>query len=589
MYRILFVLLVTICISGCYLKKKLSKSNPPNIVIIMTDDQGWGDLSINGNLDIQTPNIDKLALEGVRFKNFYVSPVCSPTRAEFLTGRYHIRTGVYSTTEGGERINLDEKTIADVFKEAGYTTAAYGKWHNGMQYPYHPNGRGFDDFYGFCSGHWGNYFNPVLEHNGKIIRGNGFIIDDLTKYGINFIEKNKNKPFLLYLPYNTPHSPMQVPDKWYKKYKHKDITQKGTNLAKENIPFTKAALAMCENIDWNVGRIQSKIKELGIDDNTIIVYLSDNGPNNWRWNDGMKGIKSSTDEGGVRSPLFIKWKGKIDKGLQIETIAGAIDLLPTLADLASIDLKVDKPLDGISLKNTIFNKKNNKARSRSIFNYWKGRLSVRNQKFRLSNNGQLFDIENDREQKNNVSNKFLEVKEKLSQAAIHFREIAEAELPINDSRTFPLGHPDFKYTHIPARDGVAYGNIKRSNKFPNCSFFTNWISVEDEIIWNIEVVESGNFKVTLYYTCPEGDEGASFKLTQGNNVLKAQILEPHDPPLEGMEKDRVKRENSYVKDFKPLNIGEIYLEKGISKLTLKALEIPGNSVMDIRLLMFERK
>nr|MBD3620931.1 sulfatase-like hydrolase/transferase [Sunxiuqinia sp.] len=177
----------------------------PNIIFILTDDQGWGDLSISGNTNLETPNIDRLAATGVTFDRFYVSPVCSPTRAELLTGRYHPRGGVYSTSAGGERLDSDETTLADFFKRAGYVTAAYGKWHNGMQPPYHPNARGFDDFYGFCSGHWGNYFSPMLEHNGEIVQGNGFVIDDFTMRGIDFIEKNKDRPFLLYLPYNTPH------------------------------------------------------------------------------------------------------------------------------------------------------------------------------------------------------------------------------------------------------------------------------------------------------------------------------------------------------------------------------------------------
>ncbi|WDE97428.1 sulfatase-like hydrolase/transferase [Lentisphaera profundi] len=152
--------------------------------------------------------MDSLARDGAKFNNFYVQPVCSPTRAELLTGRYAFRSGVCSTSEGGERFNLDEKTLADVFRAAGYATGAFGKWHSGMQYPYHPNGRGFDEFYGFCSSHWGNYYSPMLEHNGKIVKGKGFCVDDFTDKAINFMDKNSKKPFLVYLPYNTPHSPM---------------------------------------------------------------------------------------------------------------------------------------------------------------------------------------------------------------------------------------------------------------------------------------------------------------------------------------------------------------------------------------------
>ena len=209
--KILILFLLSIFISCNY---NIDSQVHPNIILILTDDQGWGDLSLNGNEDLHTPNIDKIALNGVRFDRFFVSPVCSPTRAEILTGRHHTRTGVYDVSLGGERINVDEETLGDLFKAAGYKTAAYGKWHNGMQAPYHPNTRGFDQFYGFCSGHWGNYFNPVLEKNGELVKGKGFITDDLTNHGIEFIKKNKNNPFFLYMPFNTPHSPMQVPDKY---------------------------------------------------------------------------------------------------------------------------------------------------------------------------------------------------------------------------------------------------------------------------------------------------------------------------------------------------------------------------------------
>jgi arylsulfatase A-like enzyme len=213
-----------LCCCFPYLSQGLqSSATRANVVIIVSDDLGWGDLSIHANTNLHTPNIDNLAREGARFAHFYVSPVCSPMRAELLTGRYHPRGGVYSTSAGGERLDLDEVTMAQVFKKAGYATAPYGKWHNGMQFPYHPNARGFDDFYGFCSGHWGDYFSPQLEHNGKLVEGKGFIIDDLTDHAIRYIENNKERPFFLYLPYNTPHSAMQVPDRWWDKFKDKKL------------------------------------------------------------------------------------------------------------------------------------------------------------------------------------------------------------------------------------------------------------------------------------------------------------------------------------------------------------------------------
>lgn len=582
MKRTLFFLCMAI--TGAALHGQ-SSSTKPNIVIILTDDQGWGDLSIHGNTNLQTPNIDRLAKGGARFNNFFVSPVCSPTRAEFLTGRYHPRTGVYSTSAGGERMDLDEQTIAQVFKAAGYSTAMYGKWHNGMQYPYHPNARGFEDFYGFCSGHWGDYFSPQLEHNGKLVEGKGFIIDDLTDKAIQFIEDNKESPFLLYLPYNTPHSPMQVPDRWWNKFKDKELELRHGD--EEDLLFTRAALAMCENIDWNVGRLMERLKALRLEENTIVLYFHDNGPNSWRWNGGMKGRKGSTDDGGVRSPLFIRWPGKIEPGKNIASISAAIDLLPTLTDLAGIDPLVKKPLDGMSLKPLLLESQPAWP-DRMIFNHWDGKVSVRTQQYRLDHSRKLFDMQRDQGQRQNIANQMLPVAETLSAEVQRWREEVLSELPTSDTRSFPLGHPDTRYTQLPARDGQPHGNIKRSNRFPNASFFTNWIHVEDKISWNIEVVESGDFEVVLYYTCPQKDAGSTVELSFGESRLKGHIAEGFDPPLRGMENDRVERTESYVKDFKALNLGVVHLEKGEGQLTLQALKIPGSTVMDFRLLMFER-
>jgi len=584
MSRLIPVFLLLAFLVSCQSK---NTSNHPNIIIILSDDQGWGDLSVNGNTNLSTPNIDKLAENGVMFDRFYVCAVCSPTRAELLTGRYHVRGGVYSTSAGGERLDLDETTIADIFKKAGYKTAAYGKWHNGMQPPYHPNARGFDDFYGFCSGHWGNYFNPMLEHNGEIVKGNGFIIDDLTNHGIEFIEKNQENPFFLYLPLNTPHSPMQVPEEYWQRFEDKEIDMRNRDPERENIQHTKAALAMCENIDWNVGRIIQKLDELNLSENTIVLYFSDNGPNGWRWNGGMKGRKGSTDEGGVRSPLIMKWPGKFAEGKKITQIASAIDLLPTLTDLADVGLESSKPLDGISLKPLLIGT-NSEWQERLIFNHWGKQTSVRSQNYRLDYNGNLFDMVNDPGQNTDISIDKNEITKQLSDAKTKWETEVLSELPEKDFRTFTIAHPDFVWTQIPARDGKGHGNIQRSSVHPNCSFYTNWTSLADSITWEAESLSEGNFEVTIYYTCPAKDVGSTFEISFGNEKLVSKITEAHDPPLTGKENDHDPRTESYVKDFKPLKMGTIHLQKGIHILTLKALEIPGSQVMDFRLLMLKK-
>ena len=569
---------------------QIQKNNPPNVILIISDDQGWGDLSLNGNLDLTTPHIDRLGETGVQFDRFYVSPVCSPTRAEILTGRHHVRGGVFSTSRGGERLDIDEETMAEVFKTAGYQTAAYGKWHNGMQAPFHPNSRGFDDFYGFCSGHWGNYFNPLLEHNGNMVRGNGFIIDDLTQHGIDFIEKNKNRPFFLYLPYNTPHSPMQVPDRFWKKYKDKKLSQIGSEGPPKNqnqIDHTRAALAMCENIDWNVGRIIEHLKNSDLLEKTIVIYLSDNGPNGNRWNGNMKGRKGSTDEGGVRSPMIINWPGKIPKGKIVNQIASGIDLLPTLKDLTGIKSQPKKPMDGISLQPLIM-EKNPSWQDRNIYNYWRGKLSLRNQNYRLDYQDQLFDMINDPSQTTDISIDKPKVLKEMLEAKEQWKKTVLVELPNKDKRPFYIGHTSLQTTQIPARDGLPHGELKRSNRFPNCTYFTNWINQKDSITWEAEVHKSGNFEVIVYYSCEEDAVGSVFEVSFGKAKIQGKIAEAHNTEEYGAEEDRVIRKESYVKDFKPLKIGVISLQKGKGTLKIKGIKKNGRELMDFRLMLFRR-
>jgi len=559
---------------------------PPNIIVILADDQGWGDLSINGNTQIATPNVDRLAREGAQFDRFFVSPVCAPTRAEFLTGRQHARCGVWGVSEGGERINTDEKTIADIFKAAGYKTAAFGKWHNGAQFPYHPNARGFDEFYGFCSGHWGNYFSPVLDHNGQLVKGNGYITDDLTDHAMNFIKEHRHEPFFVYLPFNTPHSPMQVPAQWWDKFKNSPLTMAHRYQDKEDVNFTRAALAMCESIDWNVSRVLKKLDELQLADNTIVVYFSDNGPNGYRWNGGMRGKKGSTDEGGVRSPLFIRWPGHIKPGLKVRQISCAMDLLPTLAGLAEVPLPGIKPLDGLSFKPQLLGGAEAPA-DRMIFAHWNKKVSVRTQQYRLDDQGNLYDMVADPGQTRDISALQADIAARLRKAVANWKAEALPAL-FDDKRPFVIGHPGSQSTMVDAADGDAHGNIKRSSRHSNDSFFTNWQHLEDSITWDCEVAQAGEYLVDIYYTCPAADIGATVELSFNGNKLNGKVQEPNDPPLIGKEQDRVERDESYVKDFEAMTLGKIQLAKGRGTLKLQALEIPGAMVIDFRRIILTR-
>lgn len=603
-HLLFFSLLVAFYSCTTQTKKVFEK---PNVIIILTDDQGWGDLSFNGNTNLSTPNIDAIAYEGAVMENFFVQPVCSPTRAELLTGQYFPRLGVYATSAGGERMNVGVPTIAEIFKKSGYQTAAYGKWHNGMQPPYHPNSRGFDDFYGFCSGHWGNYFSPMLEHNGKITKGEGFLVDDLVNHGIDFISKNKKEPFFLYLPLNTPHSPMQSPDEYWAKFENKQLIKKYQGSEEEDEQFTKAALAMVENIDWNVGRLNTYLEKSGLQENTIVIFMSDNGPNGWRWNGNMRGKKGSTDEGGVKSPFFIKWPKKIIASSTSNQIMSSIDLLPTLSSLANISLADSIKLDGIDLSKNLLHKEY-PLKDRIVYNHWNGNTSIRTQRYRLDQENRLYDMEVDNAQKNDISSELAFIKDSLVNLKTNWeKEVRVAVLATEESssnllpgeisksikpkekRLFPIGAKDFPFTQLPARDGIAHGTIKRSNRWPNDSFYTNWTSINDSITWDVNVLESGTFEVFIYYTCKTEDVGTELELIFNASKITRKIIEAHDPPLIGEEKDRSPRMESYVKDFKPIKLGEFHLNKGEGILTLRANSILGNSSIDFRLLNFRRK
>ena len=561
-----------------------SRAPHPNIVAILADDQGWGDLSIHGNKNLSTPNIDSLARDGALFDRFYVCAVCAPTRAEFLTGRYHPRGGVRGVTSGSERLNLDETTIAQTFKSAGYATGIFGKCHSGSQYPYHPTARGFDEFYGFTSGHWGQYFDTEMDRNGELVRGKGYISDDLTNHAIDFIKQNASRPFFCYLPFNTPHAPMQVPDQYWEKFAHLDPKMLAKNPKLEEIPMTRAALAMCENIDWNVGRVLAKIEELKLTNGTIVLYFSDNGPNSWRWNGGMKGRKGSVDEGGLRAPFLIRWPGHIKPGLRVAQIAGAIDLLPTLTQLAGVPVISKKPLDGRSLKPLL---EGSAAAwpDRMIFSLQAKRTSVRTQQYRLDNEGLLFDMIADPEQDRDISAEKPDITAKLKSAMSAWR--AEM-LPLvgTDDRPFPVGNA--KYTFLPARDGVAAGKIERSARPPNSSYFTNWKSKEDSISWDAEVTSPGKFEAIVYYTCRARDVGSTIELSFLGARVSRKITVVNDPPEVGAAFDRVPRGESYVKDFKPLSMGVIELKKGRGPMVLRATEIAGDQVAEMRRIVMKK-
>ncbi|WP_349318671.1 arylsulfatase [Chitinophaga sp. MM2321] len=339
----------------------------PNIILILTDDQGIGDIGYLHNPFIKTPHIDSLAMHSTQLSNFYVCPVCAPTRATLMTGRYSIKTGMHDTYNGGAIMDSREVTIAEYLKEKKYTTAIFGKWHLGDNYPFRPVDQGFDESLVFDGGGLAQpgdvanfsrkdsaYFGPVLYSNNIPVKTNQYCSDGFTDGAISFIQQHKKQPFFVYLAFNAPHAPLQVPQKYYDLYRNldKDMKQAGRELMlpemnAQNIEAAKRVYGMVTNIDDNVGRIMASLRQEGLLDNTLVIFMSDNGPAQPRFKLGLRGQKASVYEGGIKVPCFFYYKG-FKAGKIPETLAG-IDVLPTLLDMLDIPAKKgEQQIDGIS-------------------------------------------------------------------------------------------------------------------------------------------------------------------------------------------------------------------------------------------------
>ena len=401
----------------------------PNVILIITDDQGFGDIGYNGNTKINTPNLDNLANESIRFNNFYVSPVCAPTRSSLMTGRYSLRTGVRDTYNGGAIMSSDEITIPEVLKEANYKTGIFGKWHLGDNYPSRPSDQGFDESLIHLAGGIGqvgditnyfqgnkSYFDPILWLNNKKKKYDGYCSDIFTNEAINFVDKNKSERFFCYLSFNAPHTPLQLPKKYYEMYKDLD-PEKVSNqdkiiMSEKDIEDAKKVYGMVSNIDDNIGRLLKKLDELGISDNTIVIFMTDNGPQQRRYISGLRGLKSDVYNGGIKVPFYLRYPRIFPEGQDTNVFSAHIDVLPTISKLCGLNLPDNRIIDGIDLLSNI------KKQNRSFFSYWTRRLpelynnvSVQKGDYKLVGNTdynspitdfELFDITKDPYEKNNL-------------------------------------------------------------------------------------------------------------------------------------------------------------------------------------------
>jgi len=512
----------------------------PNVLLIMTDDQGFGDLGLHGNPAVRTPNLDRLAGESAQLTSFYVCPVCSPTRASLLTGRYNYRTGVVDTYLGRSMMHTTEVTLAELLGTAGYRTGIFGKWHLGDNYPLRPQDQGFQQSLVHRGGGIAQpagppgdgYFDPVLIENGHEVKKPGYCSDIYIDALISFVEQNRDTPWFAYLAFNCPHTPLQVADEYIKPFDDVDFAAlsygwtEGHPLPRKiDHDATARVYGMVANIDENVGRLLARLDELGIAENTIVLFLTDNGPQQPRYNAGMLDRKGNVHEGGIRVPCFVRWPARVAAGRKIDRIAAHIDVVPTMLDACGVEPPQALQLDGVSLMPLLEATSNNWSDRTLFFQWHRGDVpqpyracAVRTQQYKLAQplgvpEGafekqpafELFDMSADPFEQHDVATEHPEIVADLKKRYDAWyadvraeREFAPPRIVLGTEHENPatLTRQDWRGAHA------------------------GW-SDKDRGHWLVDVARSGTFDITLRFPATSSD--ATAKFTLGNNAHTAKV------------------------------------------------------------------
>ena len=501
MFPLLKILLaVVFCFSGSF-------ASQPNVILIVTDDQGYGDMSCHGNPYLKTPSIDRLHDEGISLDDFHVDPYCTPTRAALMTGKYSVRVGAWAVTEGRQLLNAKEATMADVFAASGYRTGMFGKWHLGDPYPYAPRYRGFHDTVHHLAGgvdEIGNpvgndYFSDTYYRDGVPEKFHGYCTDVFFDETLRFIREGKaagfEQPFFVYLPLNAMHGPLTVDPSYSDPFLSKGLSE----------PRSKF-FGMVQNFDENLGRLLQSLNQWGIDENTVVIFMGDNGTGggvDFRtmegYNAGMRGKKGSTYEGGHRVACFARWPGTLDSGGTVEELTAHLDWLPTLIDLCGLEKPSDVTFDGSSIVPLLYGKSIN-WRERKLFvdrqadqlEIWKPSVEpeqkypsrvVLTERWRLVN-GELYDILDDPSQKSDLARQNPKVVESLSAAyKKHFEDVADHG---GKFTPFIIGAPEENPTRFTTRD---------------------WHHTDGGVIWKMSLVEDDSLFVNGFWALDTHAEG----------------------------------------------------------------------------------
>ncbi|MCA9176230.1 MAG: arylsulfatase [Planctomycetales bacterium] len=478
-----------------------ANAKQPNVVIVITDDQGYGDLSCHGNPVLRTPEIDKLHAESIRLTDYHVSPTCSPTRSAFLTGHWTNRTGVWHTIMGRSMLRENEVTMAQMFKDAGYATGMFGKWHLGDNYPCRAEDRGFTEVMRHGGGgvgqtpdYWDNaYFDGSYFHNSKPEAVNGFCTDVFFDYAKRFIrdQKQAGRPFLAYIATNAPHGPMHSPEEDSKPYQSQSV-------------HVANFFGMIANIDRNVGQLRQFLRDEGLERDTIFIFTTDNGTSSGApvFNAGMRGQKGSEYDGGHRVPFFIHWPGgKLVGPRDVSPISAHVDVVPTLLDLCDVENRANVKFDGVSLAPLLDPEMAARIRwgdrmlitdSQRVKDPIKWRKSaVMSSRWRLVNGEELYDIQADPGQQQNVAKSHPEVVERMRD--YYERWWTELEPTFAENVAIALGHPRENPARLTCHDWITTG----STPWNQASVREAMTGPGNTGYWNVDVVEAGEYEIRL--------------------------------------------------------------------------------------------
>ena len=557
-------------------------STRPNIVLIVTDDQGWWDLGSHGNKDIETPNLDRLASEGVELTRFYVQPVCAPTRAGLMTGRHYLRTGLYNTRFGGDTLHPGERTLAEALQQAGYRTGIFGKWHLGEYRRFHPEQRGFDEAIFFSAGHTERYWEPdALLKDGLPIRVRGHITDVLTDAASTFVRSGSDQPFFLYMAYNVPHTPLIVSDALHEKYRAKGV---GSNDAR--------IYGLMEQCDAAIGRLLEVIDSESLTEDTVVLFMSDNGGVSRHYRAGFRGGKASVYEGGVLSPFFARWPGRFAAGRKTDARGSHLDLFPTLLQIAGVEVPSDRPLDGKSLL-PLLRGETDQSPHKRLYHIWDrhapsidSRWAVSGPRYKLVG-GELYDLETDPGEQRDIASQKPEIAASLRHEFEEWladvtagRTFEPVPIPVGDRLEDPIDllpswarHKGQHASVVMARhrDPVPpapLGDrpVEESTVYTFGAYYWDtiegWKEPSESAAWTIDVAEAGEYEITLVYGCDLGDAGGRFSVSVGGNELMGTV-----------------RSTPGRTFFEPHRVGTLQLAQGVTELRVRVVSAVGRDLM----------